>query len=168
MNDLINKKYKNIELISTKDFSINQKSFNEFYKDLNISWMNPRITDFDYPFKEEFMGKWEIQVLRNSKKMNFEDIVKLCKEDGYQPANIYHMLNFTNSIKDLNNYRSFMAPGALCVDDFEYPGCVVLSNEKNNGISLGLGNWRGNKIGGYDILRVKKYNQGSSQSIKVV
>lgn len=104
------------------------------------------------------MGKWKVQVLRVSKKMKFEDIVKLCKEDDYQSSNIYHMLNFVKEIKDLSDLKSLMAPGSICIDDFEYPGCVVLSKEKDGGLSLGLGNWRGNKIGEYDILRVKKIN----------
>jgi len=32
----------------------------------------------------------------------------------------------------------------------------VLSNDGVDDIKLGLGNWRGSKISGYDILRVKK------------
>src|SRR5690606_32393781 len=156
MSDSINKRYKNIELVDTEVFSVSQKNIDELNQELNISWINPRITNSEYPFRERYIGNWEIQVLMSSKKMKFEDILDLYKEEDYQPANIYIMLNFINAIKDLKNYKSFMSTGSLCIDDFEYPGCVVLSNEKNIGISLGLGNWRGNKIGGYDILRVRK------------
>lgn len=148
-----------IEVISQQNISIHRNNLSDLFKVLNISWVNPRINDFEYPFKEEFLGSWKIQVLRTSKKMKFEDIVRLCKEEGYEPANIYHVLNFVKDVENLADYKSLMAPGSLCIDDFEYTGCVVLSNEKNKDLKLGLGNWRGNKIGEYDILRVKKTKQ---------
>ena len=94
--------------------------------------------------------------MRIDNKTKFEEIVKLCKQDGYEPATVYHLLNFFKEIENSNRYKKIMAPGSLCVDDFKHPACVVLSNDGVDDIKLGLGNWRGSKISGYDILRVKK------------
>jgi len=56
---------------------------------------------------------------------------------------------------DIDFSSNILAAGSLCVDDFEYMGCVV-SSVGSDGTKLGLGNWRGSKIGGYDFLRVKR------------
>jgi len=142
-------------LIVEANISISRINIDSIVKELNVSWVNPRITDFEYPFDDSFTGEWNIQVLRLEKKMKFEDIIDLCKQDDYMPANIFHLFNFVNTFKDLGEYKPLMAPGSLCVDDFECGGCIVLNKNKNE-LKLGLGNWRGSKIGGYDILRVKK------------
>jgi hypothetical protein len=144
----------NLEKIAEIDIFVSKINFNETYKGLNISWINPRITDFDYSFDGSFLGNWNVEVLRPKNKMKFEDIVNLCKQDGYEPANIFHLLSFVNSVGNIKEYKSLMAPKSISKDDFGYIGCVVLEN--TNELKLGLGNWRGSKIGGYDILRVKK------------
>ena len=156
MPDFKNTKYKNIEEIDQKDILIKKESIEDLKESIKISWANPRITDFDYPLNDSLLGKWEVQVLRTDKKMKFEDIFILCKQDGYEPATVYHLLNFIREVKNLSKYKSLMAPGSLCIDDFEYTGCVVFSNSGATDLKLGLGNWRGSKIGEYDILRVKK------------
>jgi hypothetical protein len=142
-------------LIVEANISISRINIDSIVKELNVSWVNPRITDFEYPFDDSFASDWNIQALRIDKKMKFEDIIDLCKQDGYEPANIFHLFNFVNTFKDLGEYKSLMAPGSLCVDDFECGGCIVLNKNKNE-LKLGLANWRDSKIGRYDILRVKK------------
>lgn len=118
---------------------------------LNISWVNPRVTDSDYPFHDSFLGEWLVEVIRLDKKNKFDQIVNLCKQDDFKPATIFHLLSFVDTVKDLNKYKSLVAAGSLCLDDFECPGCVVLSNT-NGDLKLGLGNWRGNSLIGYDVL----------------
>ena len=148
--------HKNIEKITKTNVFVPRKNISEILKELNISWTNPRITDEDYPFNSSFQGEWEVEILRPKNKIAFNDIIKISKEDGYSTATIFHLFSFVLAIKDeINQFRSILAAGSLCVDDFECIGCVVLSIEGNN-LKLGLGNWRGSKIGGYDILRVKK------------
>ena len=149
------KEYKNVEKIAETDIFVSKLNFNGMSKSLNISWINPRITDFDYPLDGSYLGNWHVEVLRPKNKMKFEDIVNLCKQDSYEPANIFHLLSFVNKIDNIKEYKSLMAPRSLAKDDFGYIGCVVLENSIND-LRLGLGNWRGSKVGGYDILRVKK------------
>jgi hypothetical protein len=103
---------------------------------------------------DSFAGKWSVEVLRLRKKMKLEDIVRQTKKDGWQPASVHHLLALLNSKKGHSLSGSLMAPGSLCIDDFEYPGCVVLSINGSDK-KLGLGNWRGSKIGGHDVVRVK-------------
>lgn len=145
-----------MECLDQKEIFIKKESIKDLLKDIKISWVNLNITDSNYPFKDDFLGKWQIQVLRINKKTKFEDIVKLCKQDNYKPATIYHLLNFIKENTNLYNYKSLMAPGSFHMDDFEHVGCVVLMKDSDKDLSLGMGNWRGFKIGGYDVLRVKK------------
>lgn len=151
----IKKEYKNVERIAKITAFVPKQSVSEMVKELPISWVNPRITDQTYPTKDSFVGEWEIEVLRPKNKLKFDEIARLCKEDGYSPATIFHLLSFVSSAKNTIQYKSLLAPASLCLDDFEYIGCVALGVEKED-LKLGLGNWRGSKIGGYDILRVKK------------
>ena len=141
--------------ISQTNISVTKASISKMVEKLNISWVNPRITDSDYPFQESFLGDWTVEVVRIEKRIKFEEIVKICKQDGFKPASIFHLLAFVDTVKDLSKYKSLIAAGSLCLDDFEYPGCVVLSKEGLE-LKLGLGNWRGNSVTGYDVLRVKK------------
>jgi len=87
--------------------------------------------------------------------MKFEDIVHTVKNDGWQPASVHHLLAFLNSPDGQTLSESIMAPGSLCMDDFEYLGCVVLNIEGTDR-KLGLGNWRGSKISGYTVLGAKR------------
>jgi hypothetical protein len=144
-----------VDVISKINISIPNESVSEALKKLNVSWVNPRITDQDYPFANSLVGEWEVEVLRPKNKLKFNDIVQICKEDGYGPATVFHLLAFVNATKDDSENRLLLAAGSLCVDDFEYIGCVVLTVQDGE-LKLGLGNWRGSKIGGHDILRVKK------------
>ena len=142
-------------IISKTNISVSRVSIEEMVKELDISWVNQRITDLDYPFKDSFLGEWEVEVVRPSKKMRFEEIVDLSRQEGYEPATIFHLLFFLKTINNIENYKVLMAPASLCLDDFEHPGCVVLGKYQE-GLKLGVGNWRGFKIGGHDILRTKK------------
>lgn len=151
----IKKEYKNVEKIAKITAFVPKRSVSEMVKELLIFWVNPRITDQSYPIKDSFVGEWEIEVLRPKNTLKFDEIVRLCTEDGYSPATIFHLLSFVSTAKNTIQYKSLLAPASLCVDDFEYIGCVALGVEKED-LKLGLGNWRGSKIGGYDILRVKK------------
>ena len=88
-------------------------------------------------------------------KEKFEEIVRATRKDDWQPATIYHLLALLTSQNGRHLSGSFMAPGSLCIDDFEYPACVVLSINGEDR-RIGLGNWRGSKIGGYNVVRVKR------------
>jgi hypothetical protein len=145
----------NIQSLGKIEISLSGVTIANAIEGLNISWINPRITDHDYPFKDSYVVTWEVEAIRPKNKLKFLDIISVCSQDGYIPANIFHLLSFVHSVKDTFSHQSLLAPGSLCIDDFEYPGCVVLSIEEEDK-KLGLGNWRGSKIGGYDILRAKK------------
>jgi hypothetical protein len=150
-----------MELVLKCDLSVSKQSIKERANSLGVSWINPRVDDVDYPFLDSFAGKWNVEVLRLQKKMKLEDIVHRTKKDGWQPASVHHLLALLNSKDGHDLSGSLMAPGSLCIDDFEYPGCVVLSingSEKK----LGLGNWRGSKIGGHDVVRVKRQQNSST------
>ena len=134
---------------------VSGKTLKEMAEDLKMSWVNPRVTDIFYPFQDSFSGKWKVEVLKLRKKEKFEEIVRATKKDGWQPATIYHLLTLLTSPEGKHLAGSFMAPGSLCIDDFEYPGCVVLSIEGEDR-RIGLGNWRGSRIGGYNVVRMKK------------
>jgi hypothetical protein len=151
-----------MELVLKCDLSVSKQSIKERAASLGISWINPRVDDEDYPFLDSFAGKWSVEVLRLQKKMKIEDIVRRTKKDGWQPASVHHLLALLSSEDGKNLSGSLMAPGSLCIDDFEYPGCVVLSINGSDK-KLGLGNWRGSKIGGHDVVRVKR-KQNSSTS----
>lgn len=144
-----------MELVLKCAISVSKQPIKKVATKLNLSWVNPRVDDQDYPFLNSFSGEWNVEVLRLRKKMKFQDIVHSIKKDGWQPATVYHLLALLGSQNGRNLSGSFMAPGSLCIDDFEYPGCVVLSLNGDDK-KLGLGNWRGSKIGDYDIVRVKK------------
>ncbi|MEX2405239.1 MAG: hypothetical protein WD579_01410 [Candidatus Paceibacterota bacterium] len=161
---MIKKEYVNFDKISRLNIDIPREVLTKLAKKMQISLVTPFVNDRDYPFKDSFLGEWEVEVLRPNTKMKFKDIVELCKQDGYSPATVFHVLSLVKTIKNLDKYQSFMAPGSFCVDDFEYIGCVVLNNNAK-GLSLGVGNWRGSKIGGYDILRTKKLMQSEEESI---
>lgn len=149
-----------MELVLKCDIVVSKQSVKEMTEALHLSWVNPRVDDEDYPFLESFSGKWSVEVLRLRKKMKFQDIVRSVKKDGWQPATVHHLLALLNSKDGQGLSGSFMAPGSLCIDDFEYPGCVVLSIDGDDK-KLGLGNWRGSKIGGYDVVRVKRLQDSS-------
>lgn len=144
-----------MELVLRCEINVSKQPIKKETTKLNLSWVNPRVDDLDYPFLDSFSGEWAVEVLRLRKKMKFQDIVHSIKKDGWQPATVYHLLALFGSQNGRNLSGSFMAPGSLCIDDFEYPGCVVLSIDGNDK-KLGLGNWRGSKIGDYNIVRVKK------------
>ena len=144
-----------MEQISQTRIYVSKTNIANMVDKLNISWVNPRITDSDYPFQDSFLGNWIVEVVKIDKGLKFEEIVRLCKQDGFSSASIFHLLAFIDNVKDFSKYKSLIAAGSLCLDDFEYPGCVVLSKEGNT-LKLGLGNWRGNSFKGYDVLRVKK------------
>ncbi len=144
-----------MELVFQCDLNVSKQSIKERANSSDISWINPRVDDGDYPFLDSFAGKWSVEVLSLRKKMKFEDIVHLTKQDGWQPASVHHLLALLNSKDGHILSGSFMAPGSLCIDDFEYPGCVVL-NIDGEDKKLGLGNWRGSKIGGYNVMKVKR------------
>lgn len=144
-----------MEQISLTNISVSKTNIPSMVEKLNISWVNPRITDSEYPFQESFLGNWIVEVIKIDKSIKFEEIAKLCRQDGFKPASIFHLLSFIDTVMDLSKYKSLIAAGSLCLDDFEHPGCVVLSKEGLE-LKLGLGNWRGNGVRGYDVLRVKK------------
>lgn len=144
-----------MELVLKCDINVSKQPIKKTATELHLSWVNPRVDDQEYPFLDSFSGNWDVEVLRIRKKMKFQDIVYSIKKDGWQPASVYHLLALLGSQNGRDLSGSFMAPGSLCIDDFEYPGCVVLRID-GDVKKLGLGNWRGSKIGGYDIVRVKK------------
>lgn len=143
-----------MRLVLKCDICVSKQPIKEMSERLHLSWVNPRVDDKDYPFLDSFSGKWRVEVLCLQKKMKFQDIIRLIVKDGWQPASVHHLLALMSSQEGKDLSGSFMAPGSLCIDDFEYPGCVVLSID-DEGKKLGLGNWRGSKIGGYNIIRVK-------------
>lgn len=155
-----------MELVLKCDINVSKRPIKEMAEKLLLSWVNPRVDDDDYPFLDSFSGKWSVEVLRLRKKMKFQDIVRSVKKDGWQPASVHHLLALMSSQEGQDLYGSFMAPGSMCIDDFEYPGCVVLSINGGDK-KLGLGNWRGSKIGNYDVVRVKRLQQDSSLSDEV-
>jgi len=131
------------------------KTLKEMTESLRMSWVNPRVTDVFYPFRDVFSGKWKVEVQKLQKKEKFEEVVRATREDGWQPATIYHLLTLLDSQEGKHLSGAFMAPGSLCIDDFEYPGCVVLSINGEDR-KIGLGNWRGSKISGYSVVRVRR------------
>lgn len=133
-----------------------KQSIGDSVDKLSITWINPMIDDVEYPYLDSFTGKWEVEVFIIEKKMKFEEIVHELKKDSWQPASVYHLLTLLSSVDGQTLDKSMMAPGSLCIDDFEYPGCIVLNIEGNDK-KLGLGNWRGSKISEYDVVRVRKY-----------
>jgi len=144
-----------MEIILRCEIDVLEKTLNELIESLEISWVYPRVSDVFYPLRDSFLGKWKVEVLRLRKKKKFEEIVRTIRVDNWQPATIYHLLTLINSQNGKHLSGSFMAPASLCVDDFEYPGCVVLSMGDEDR-KIGLGNWRGSRIGGYIVVRVKK------------
>lgn len=149
------KENKKMETILRCNIEVGKKTIREMVGELDVSWVNPRVTDKDYPFHDSFLGKWIVEVLHPGKKMKFKEVVQMIKNDGWQHATIFHLLSLLTSTAGKELTGSFMAAGSLCIDDFEYPGCVVVSiNDEEK--KLGLGNWRGSKIDGYNIVRVKR------------
>lgn len=144
-----------MEIVLKCVIDVSKQTIKELVEALNVSWVNPRVTEEDYPFQDSFSGKWDVELLRPRRKMKFEDIVRATREDGWQTGTVYHLLTLFVSQDGKSLSGSFMAPGSLCTDDFEYSGCVVLSVAGDNK-KIGLGNWRGSKIGGYDIVRIKR------------
>jgi hypothetical protein len=136
---------------------VSERSLRDMAELLKMTWVHPRVSEVFYPFKDSFSGKWAVEVLQPRKKEKFEDLVRLARKDGWQPATIYHLMTLLASQEGEDLSGSFMALASLCVDDFECPGCVVLSIQDEDR-KIGLGNWRGSKIGGYNIVRVKKIN----------
>jgi len=151
------------KLIFKCDLNVSKKTIKEMSKKLGISWINPRVTDKDYPLLDSHLGRWHVEVLRFQKKMKFEDIVHAIKKDGWLPASVHHLLALLKSAEGQTLSRSLMAPSSLSIDDFEYPGCVVLSIVGDDK-KLGLGNWRGSKIGEYDVVRVKRLESRSKST----
>jgi|GEM_PF-1344814 len=146
---------KKMETVLQCIIDVSGKTLNELTEALEISWVHSRVTDTYYPFRDSFSGKWKVEVLRLRKKKKFEEIVRATKKDNWQPATIYHLLTLLTSQNGKHLSGSFMAPGSLCIDDFECPGCVVLSINGEDR-RIGLGNWRGRKIGGYYVVTVKR------------
>ena len=145
----------NMETILQCVIDVSGKTLKEMVEALEMSWVQPRVTDIFYPFRDSFLGKWKVEVQKLRKKEKFEEIVRATRKDDWQPATIYHLLAFLTSQNGRHLSGSFMAPGSLCIDDFEYPACVVLSINGEDR-RIGLGNWRGSKIGGYNVVRVKR------------
>jgi hypothetical protein len=143
------------EIILASEIVIQKSTIYEMAEKLHISWINPLVTDKNYPLFDSFLGKWNVEVLRLNRKMKFQDIVSMIHIDGWQPANIYHLLYLMITPDGNGLSRSLIAPGSIYIDDFECPGCVVLSVNKEDK-KIGLGNWRNSKICGYDIVRVKQ------------
>jgi hypothetical protein len=144
-----------METVFNSIIDVSKKTLKELAESLEMSWVNPRVTDTFYPFRDSFLGMWKVEVQKLRRKEKFEEIVRATREDDWQPATIYHLLTLLTSQDGKHLSGSFMAPGSLCIDDFEYPGCVVLSI-KGEDKRIGLGNWRGSKIGGYNVVRVKR------------
>lgn len=155
----IGEKKMEMETVFSGFIDVSGKTLKEMTKALEMSWVHPRVTDIFYPFREAFSGKWMVEVQKPRRKEKFEEIVRVTKEDDWQPATIYHLLTLLDSREGKRLSGTFMAPGSLCIDDFECPGCVVLSMDGEDR-KIGLGNWRGSKIGGYGVVRVKKMNGG--------
>lgn len=143
-----------MKLILECDLNVPKHTIKEMAQKLGISWINPRVNDKDYPSLDSFSGGWHVEVLHLQKKMKFEDIINTVKKDGWLPASVHHLLALLDSQEGQILSGSFMALGSLSIDDFEYLGCVVLSIDDEDK-KLGLGNWRGSKIGGYNVVRVK-------------
>ncbi len=152
-----------MELVLKCDLNVSKQSIKKSTERLNMSWVNPRVDDEDYPFLDSFSGKCSVEVLRLQRKMKFKDIVYTLKKDDWRPASVHHLLALLDSKDGQGLSGNFMAPGSLCIDDFEYPGCVVLSIDGDDK-RLGLGNWRGSKIGGYHAVRVKHHQDPSSSN----
>lgn len=146
---------KKVETILQCVIDVSEKPLKEMTEILKISWVNSRVTDVFYPFKDSFSGKWKVEVQKLLEKEKFEDIVHAIRKDDWQPATIYHLLALLASQKGEHLSGLFMAPASMYIDDFEYPGCVVLSI-RDGDRRIGLGNWRGSKIGNYNIVRVKR------------
>ena len=146
---------KKMETVLRCIIDVSKKTLKEMTEVSGISWVNSRVTDICYPFQDSFSGKWKVEVQRLQKKEKFEEIVREIRKDNWQPATIYHLLTLLNSQEGKHLSGLFMTPASLCVDDFEYPGCVVLSIDGEDR-RIGLGNWRGSKIGGYNVVRIKR------------
>jgi hypothetical protein len=146
---------KKMETILHCVIDVSGKTLEEMTRALEISWVHPGVTEVFYPFRDSLLGKWKVEVQRFRKKEKFEEIVRTIKKDDWQPATIYHLLALLTSEEGKHLSGSFMAPGSLCIDDFEYPACVVLSINGEDK-KIGLGNWRGSSVGGYDVVRVKR------------
>ena len=162
---LLQHKMENMEIILECVIDVSSKTLKDLAKSLEMSWANPRVTDTFYPFRDSFLGKWKVEVQRLRRKKKFEEIVRATREDDWQPATIYHLLTLLTSQNGKHLSGLFMAPASLCIDDFEYPGCVVLSIAGEDR-KIGLGNWRGSKIGGYNVVRVKK--EPNTTEIKII
>lgn len=149
-----------METFFQSDIDVSEKSLKDMTESLEMSWVNPRVSDTFYPFLDSFSGKWKVEVLKLRRTEKFENIVRSITKDDWKPANIYHLLTLLASQEGKDLSGLFMAPGSLCIDDFEYPGCVVLSINGEDR-KIGLGNWRGSRIGGYNVVRVKKVQNQS-------
>jgi hypothetical protein len=144
-----------METVYSGEMDVSGKTLKEMADSLGMTWVNPRVTDIFYPFRESFSGKWQVEVQKPRRKEKFEDLVRTTREDGWQPANVYHLLTLLGTQEGQRLSGAFMAAGSPCMDDFECPGCVVMSvSDKDK--KVGLSNWRGSKVGGYYVVKVKK------------
>lgn len=146
---------RNIKIITQKNIFVCKQSIEEMIKILKISWVNKGVSDQYYPCRDSYEGEWSVEVLRSENKMKFDEVVDICMEDECSPATIFHVLSFLLTVSDYSIYQSMLAPASLYTDDFEHTGCVVVSIQGQQ-LTLGLGNWRGFKISGCDILRIKR------------
>jgi hypothetical protein len=102
-------------------------------KNKKFDWTNPDITEENFPLQE--IRGTEYKLYHFNKRILSEDAIKEIQRDGYEPSNLYELLEW----KDWNNKDYVVALGSVgeVHGDRRVPGLC----EDSSGRVLGLGWW---------------------------
>lgn len=68
--------------------------FEERIKCGNYGWHNSDLTEKEFPVTEDQLGDWEWKIFHFDHDISSEDAIRLIQEDGFEPAQIGHILSF--------------------------------------------------------------------------
>ena len=69
-------------------------AFEDRIKRGNYGWRNSDLTEKKFPVTADQVGEWEWKLFHFNRSISSEEAIRLIQEDGFEPAQIGHILTF--------------------------------------------------------------------------
>ena len=127
---------------------------------IRFDWVSPNITEENFP--PEKVRNTDYKLFHFDRYVSSEDVVKEMDKEGYNPANIYELLNW----KDWNSKDWVVALGSSCVLGGSRQVAFLSRVDFGRGLVLDVwgGDWRGDWFGFARFLGVRNLETKALES----
>ena len=117
-------------------------------------WVNPDINDNRFPYNESTVGEWEYDLYHPNRQISSEDAKKEAEVDGWQVAEVEHLLAFGQAFPEEQRKYPIIALGSVCEVSGVRHVLGLWTDGSRRGLYLDW--WRGDWRSSYRFLRVRK------------